>query len=225
MRLVLASRNEHKLRELAALLAPHELVPLPPEVELPPETGETFHQNALAKAEAAAAATGAPAVADDSGIEAAALGGAPGIGSARFAGEGASDEENLAKLLREVPAGGDRRVAYVCALAYVDPDGERGVVEGRCEGILAEVPRGEGGFGYDPAFVPDDTGAGDERTMAELSPDEKHAISHRGRAARELRRRLLEAQEAGRPRGPLADLVRRGNAARRRPRRSAGGAR
>jgi XTP/dITP diphosphohydrolase len=184
MRLVLASRNEHKLRELGALLSPHELVPLPTGIELPPETGETFHENALAKAEAAAAATGIAAVADDSGIEAAALGGAPGIRSARFAGEAASDEENLAKLLRDVPAGGDRRVAYVCALAYADPDGERGVVEGRCEGVLAEEPRGSGGFGYDPAFVP--TELGDGRTMAELDPDEKHAISHRGRAARAL---------------------------------------
>jgi XTP/dITP diphosphohydrolase len=184
MRLVLASRNEHKLRELGALIAPHELVPLPAGVELPPETGETFHENALAKAEAAAAATGIPAVADDSGIEAVALGGAPGIRSARFAGARASDEENLAKLLEDVPAGGDRRVAYVCALAYADPGGERGVVEGRCEGVLAEEPRGSGGFGYDPAFVP--TERGDGRTMAELDPDEKNEISHRGRAARAL---------------------------------------
>jgi XTP/dITP diphosphohydrolase len=184
MRLVLASRNEHKLRELGPLLAPHELVPLPADVELPAETGETFEQNALAKATAAAGATGMPAVADDSGIEAAALGGEPGVRSARFAGEGAGDDENLAKLLRAVPADGDRRVAYVCALAYAEPGGERRVVEGRCAGVLAEQPRGSGGFGYDPAFVPADLDDG--RTMAELAPEEKDAISHRGRAARAL---------------------------------------
>ncbi len=100
MRLVLATSNRHKVRELGALLAPHEVLPLPDQVELPPETGETFAENALVKARTAATATGLPAIADDSGIEAAALGGAPGVRSARFAGENASDEENLAKLLR-----------------------------------------------------------------------------------------------------------------------------
>jgi XTP/dITP diphosphohydrolase len=184
MRLVLASRNAHKAREFAALLAPHELVELPVDVELPPETGETFEENAIAKARAACAATGLPAVGDDSGIEAAALGGAPGVRSARFAGEHATDEENLAKLLREVPPDGDTRVAYVCALAMVHPGGSEAVVEGRCEGRLTHEPRGTGGFGYDPAFVPDDYDDG--RTMAELSAEEKHAISHRGRAARAL---------------------------------------
>jgi XTP/dITP diphosphohydrolase len=123
-----------------------------------------------------------PAVADDSGIEAAALDGRPGVWSARYAGEGASDEENLAKLLAEVPADGDRRVAYVCALAYAEPGAETRVLTERCEGRLAETPRGDGGFGYDPAFVPTDRPDG--RTMAELSVDEKDAISHRGRAAR-----------------------------------------
>ena len=191
MELVLASRNPHKLRELAALLAPHALAPLPPDVKLPPETGGTFAENALAKARAAAAATGRPAVADDSGIEAAALGGAPGVRSARYAGEHASDEENLAKLLAEVPDDGDRAVAYVCALAYVG-QGEERLVEGRCEGMLAREPRGSGGFGYDPAFVPVEREG--DATMAELSPDEKHAISHRGRAARAL----LELLEEGR---------------------------
>ncbi len=182
MRLVLATRNPHKVRELAVLLEPHEVVPLPDGVELPPETGETFADNALGKARAAARATGAPSIADDSGIAAAALGGAPGVRSARFAGEHASDEDNLAKLLRDVPGDGDRRVAYVCALAYVEPGGAEEMFEGRCEGTLAIEPRGSGGFGYDPAFVPDDTG--DDRTMAELPPEEKDAISHRGRAAR-----------------------------------------
>ena len=188
MRLVLASRNPGKLRELAGLLTPLKLEPLPDDVELPPETGETFADNALIKARAAVAETGCPAVADDSGIEAAALGGAPGVRSARYAGETASEEENLAKLLREVPPGGDTRVAYVCALAYVDPDGDEVVTEGRCEGTLVHEPRGENGFGYDPAFVPADYEDG--RTMAELTPDEKDAISHRGRAVRKLIERM-----------------------------------
>jgi XTP/dITP diphosphohydrolase len=184
VRLVLASRNAHKLRELAPLLAPNELLPLPADVQLPPEDGATFAENALGKARAAAAATGETAVADDSGIAAAALAGAPGIRSARFAGEHASDEENLAKLLRDVPADGDTSVAYVCALAMVHPGGSELVVEGRCEGHLTHAPRGAGGFGYDPAFVPEDLD--DQRTMAELDPAEKDAISHRGRAARAL---------------------------------------
>lgn len=183
MRLLVASRNEHKLRELRGLLDGHELLPLPEHVELPPETGATFAANALPKARAAAAATGSASIADDSGIEAAALDGAPGVHSARFAGEEATDEENLAKLLRDVPAGGDRRVAYVCALAYVDGPSER-LFEARCEGELAAAPRGAGGFGYDPAFLPADVPDG--RTMAELDTAEKDAVSHRGRAARAL---------------------------------------
>lgn len=181
MELVLATRNLHKLREFEPLLAPHVLLPLPDEVELPPETGETFAENAVVKALTAAAATGKAAIADDSGIAAVALGGRPGVRSARYAGESATDEENLAKLLREVPAE-DRRVAYVCAVAYVEPGGEPHVVEARCEGTLATEPRGHGGFGYDPAFLPADRD--DNRTMAELTPEEKDAISHRGRAAR-----------------------------------------
>jgi XTP/dITP diphosphohydrolase len=185
-RVVVATRNEHKLRELGEILDRFELVPLPDDVELPPEDGDTFAENALGKARAAARVTGLPAIADDSGIAARALDGRPGVRSARYAGEGATDEENLALLLREVGASDDRRVAYVCALAWVDPAGDERLVEGRCEGTLATEPRGTGGFGYDPAFVPDDTGEGDTRTMAELPPSEKHAISHRGRAARAL---------------------------------------
>jgi XTP/dITP diphosphohydrolase len=185
MRLVLATRNAHKAREFAQLMAPHEIEPLPDEVELPPETGETFAENALGKARAAAQALGRPAFADDSGIAAEALGGRPGVRSARYAGEDATDEENLDKLLEEAPAGS--RLAYVCAIAYVDPDGTEHVVEGRCEGTLAADPRGTGGFGYDPAFVPDEH---PDRTMAELDPAEKDAISHRGRAARALLERL-----------------------------------
>ena len=206
MRLVLATRNEHKLRELAQLMRPIEIDPLPDEVTLPPETGTTFTDNALGKARAAAAATGRTSIADDSGIEAAALRGAPGVWSARYAGENATDEENLAKLLREVPEDGDTRVAYLCAIACVEPGGAEHVVHGRCEGRLTHEPRGTGGFGYDPAFIPDDYDDG--RTMAELSPEEKDGISHRGRAARELKRILLVAEEESRPRGPLAELLR-----------------
>jgi len=182
VKLVLASHNPHKAREFATLLGPHEIVPLPDGVTLPPEIGDSFVDNALDKARAAVRATALPAVADDSGIEAAALDGAPGVRSARFAGEHASDEENLAKLLGEAPAGS--ALAYVCALVYCAADGSEHVVEGRCSGTLAAQPRGDGGFGYDPAFVPDD--CDDGRTMAQLTPEQKDAISHRGRAAREL---------------------------------------
>jgi XTP/dITP diphosphohydrolase len=184
--LIVATRNDHKLRELRELLPGVELDPLPPDVELPPEEGLTFSENAIGKARAAHAATGLSAIADDSGIEAYGLAGRPGVRSARYAGEDATDEENLAKLLEEVGAQDDRRVAYVAVIALLDEGGSESVFEGRSEGTLATEPRGSGGFGYDPAFIPDDTGPNDPRTMAELTPDEKHAISHRGRAAREL---------------------------------------
>lgn len=178
--LVLATRNDHKLREFGEAMPGVSLESLPAEVELPPETGETFAENALVKARAAVAATGRSSLADDSGIEAAALGGKPGVRSARFAGEQATDEENLEKLVDALSGEEDRRVAYVCALALVGADGSEWVVEGRCEGELIDTPRGSGGFGYDPAFVPL-VGDG-KRTMAELSPGEKHSISHRGAA-------------------------------------------
>jgi XTP/dITP diphosphohydrolase len=183
MRLVLATRNEHKRREFTRLLPGVDVQTLPEEVQLPPEEGETFADNALPKARAAAAATGIASIADDSGVEAAALGGAPGVRSARYAGEGASDEQNLRKLLAQAPAGSP--LAYVCALAYVDPQsGAERVFEGRCTGRLAARPHGERGFGYDPAFIPDDQSG--ELTMAQLSDERKDAISHRGRAARAL---------------------------------------
>jgi XTP/dITP diphosphohydrolase len=189
--MILATRNQHKVREMAELLPGVELEPLPAEVELPPETGDSFEANALIKARAARAATGEVTIADDSGIEAADLGGAPGIYSARYAGEGASDETNLEKLLREVDAaGGERRAAYVCAIALIDESGAEYVFEARCEGTLLRETRGSGGFGYDPAFVPDETGPADGRTMAELPPAEKNAISHRGKAVRMLARHL-----------------------------------
>jgi XTP/dITP diphosphohydrolase len=179
---VVATRNPHKLEELAEILPAKRLLPLPDEVELPPEDADTFAGNALGKARAAHRATGLAVIADDSGIEAAALGGRPGVRSARYAGEDATDEENLALLLAEVGRHEDRSVAYVCAIAHVAADGAETVREARCEGTLAREPRGSGGFGYDPAFVPADFDDG--RTMAELSPAEKHSISHRGRAAR-----------------------------------------
>ena len=162
----------------------------PADVEHPPEDGESFAANALIKGRAASQATGEAAIADDSGIEAAALGGRPGVLSARYAGEGASDRQNLDKLIADLAGAEDKRLAYVCALALVDADGAEHLFEGRCEGWLADEPRGEGGFGYDPAFLPGDIGPLDKRTMAELSPDEKHAISHRGRAARAMAERL-----------------------------------
>lgn len=183
MKLVLATRNEHKAREFAALLVPHAVEALPAEVMLPPETGTTFAENALVKARVAAQALGVISIADDSGIESVALHGAPGVYSARFAGVEATDAENLEKLLREAPAGS--ALTYVCAIAVVDPvSGDEELFEGRCTGTLDPDPRGAGGFGYDPAFKPDDIPG--DRTMAELAPHEKDAISHRGKAARAL---------------------------------------
>jgi XTP/dITP diphosphohydrolase len=182
VRLILATRNAHKLREFERLLPGIELVPLPEGIELPPEVGDTFTANALPKARAAAEAAGAVAIADDSGIESEALGGAPGVRSARFAGPEATDAENLARLRAEAPAGS--RLRYVCVIAHVRPDGSEQLFEGRCEGRLSAEARGARGFGYDPVFLPDDLPDG--RTMAELEDAEKDAISHRGRAARAL---------------------------------------
>jgi XTP/dITP diphosphohydrolase len=193
LKLLLATHNEHKRREFARLLlGPNgggwEIEALPDTVELPPEDGETFAENALGKARAAATATGRVSIADDSGIAAAALGGAPGVRSARYAGEHATDSQNLEKLLREAPAGS--QLEYVCVISYVDPgSGVERTFEGRCKGRLAASPAGEGGFGYDPAFLPDDGPRG--LTMAELSDAEKDEISHRGRAARALQAWLL----------------------------------
>ncbi len=218
MRLLLATHNEHKRREFARLLPGHEVLALPDGFELPPEDGETFEQNALSKAHGAAAkarAIGALAIADDSGIEAAALRGAPGVRSARYAGEGASDSENLAKLIAEAPVGSGLR--YVCALALVGPaGGEERMFLGRCEGRMAATPQGEKGFGYDPVFVPDEQpqprsdaerddagrdggerGADGPLTMAQLSDSEKDAISHRGRAARALDAWLAQQARRG----------------------------
>ena len=179
MRLLLATRNAHKLREFERLLPGVGLDPLPDGVPSPREDGDSYAANALIKARAAAAATGRTAIADDSGIEAEALGGAPGVRTARYAGPAATDAENLAKLAREAPAGS--RLRYVCAIAHVEPGGAEHVFEATCDGTLADRPRGERGFGYDPLFQ-----TADGRTMAELPDAEKDAISHRGRAARAL---------------------------------------
>lgn len=184
---MLATRNAHKLREFERLLAAAQISvrALPEGIELPPEVGETFAANALPKARAAAAATGRLTIADDSGIEAKVLGGRPGVRSARYAGPDASDEENLAKLQREVPVATALR--YVCVLALVDPSrngaGERLFV-GQCRGRMAPARSGGRGFGYDPVFLPD--GVSPPQTMAELPDADKDQISHRGRAVRAL---------------------------------------
>lgn len=183
MRLLLATHNAHKCREFARLLSGHEIDLLPAAVTLPPEDGQTFADNAFGKARAAAQATGRVTIADDSGIEAAALGGAPGVRSARYAGEHASDEQNVHKLIEEVPAGSALR--YVCALAYVDPvGGSEQLFESYCCGRMQTDPRGKRGFGYDPVFLADEGPEG--LTMAEFSDTQKDAISHRGKAARAL---------------------------------------
>ena len=204
---VLATRNTHKLGEVSRLLAPFGLTvgPLPPTVELPPEVGETFTANALPKAQAAARQLAQPVIADDSGLEAAALDGAPGIRSSRYAGENATDAKNLRKLLAEVPAGSGLR--YVCALAFVDGTTER-VFGGECRGHMAPAPRGARGFGYDPVFIPDGSPAGGspDRTMAELEDSEKDLISHRGMAVREFARWFLDDRPGPRPRALTPQL-------------------
>jgi XTP/dITP diphosphohydrolase len=179
----LASRNEHKLAEVRRLLTPFRLTAavLPRNIVLPPEDGDTFAANALPKARVAAQELKRPVIADDSGIEATALSGRPGVRSARFAGEQATDEENLRKLMAEAPVGSELR--YVCAIAFVDGATER-VFFGECRGRLAPAPRGDNGFGYDPVFLPDEDPA--QRTMAELTDHEKDLISHRGRAMRDF---------------------------------------
>jgi len=178
--LVLATRNDHKVAEVTRLLAPFDLavIGLPLEVVLPPEDGDSYSANALIKARAAAQQLGRAVIADDSGIEAAALNGRPGIRSARYAGEHATDAENLAKLVSEAPAGSELR--YVCALAFVD-GGLAHVLHGYCSGRLAPSARGHNGFGYDPVFIPLQQPA---VTMAELTETQKDAISHRGNALR-----------------------------------------
>ena len=188
-RVVLATRNQHKIRELARILAPYdvELVDWPdlPDVA---ETGTTFAENALLKARAIASLTGLVAVADDSGLTVDALNGMPGVLSARWAGRHGDDAANLGLVLAQLADVPDERrtAAFVCAAAAVSPSGAELVVEGRVDGVLLHAARGDGGFGYDPIFVP----AGESRTTAEMSADEKDALSHRGKAFRALAPRL-----------------------------------
>ena len=202
MRLVLATRNVAKLEELRRILAP--LVPvevlglgdLPAYPEVP-ETGATFEENALIKAREAAARTGLPAVADDSGLTVDALNGMPGVLSARWAGHAASDENNLRLVLEQIEdVPDDRRgAAFVCAAVLVTPDGTEQVTRGTVTGGLLRAPRGSNGFGYDPIFLP----AGETRSTAEMSAAEKDAISHRGKAFRALAPLIASALDRQRP--------------------------
>ena len=188
---LLGSTNPGKLREYREILqgldlelvAPNDLNPVPPE---PDESALTFAENASAKARGYAAASGLQTIADDSGLEVYALRGAPGVRSRRFFGEDASAEERNAKLLALLDDVPDRSARFVCVTALASPDGHVELFEGEVHGEIAESPRGEAGFGYDPVFVI----AGDGRTMAELPPEEKHRISHRGLAGAKLRARL-----------------------------------
>ncbi len=187
-RLLLATRNEGKQRELRELLAIPNLVletfaqyPLIGELE---ETGVTFEANARAKAAHAARSSGVLSLGEDSGLEVDSLGGAPGVFSARYAGARGYDEANIEKLLRELARAENRHARFVCAVAVAEPDGEvTATARGTCEGSIALTPRGAGGFGYDPIFLPD---AAPGRTMAELTPVEKAALSHRGQALRRI---------------------------------------
>ncbi|MCL4514017.1 MAG: XTP/dITP diphosphatase [Firmicutes bacterium] len=193
-RLVLSSRNNYKLTELKGLLSDLEIqiASLKDFPEMPPvvEDGKTFKENAAKKALAAAQFTKLLALADDSGLEVDALHGQPGVLSARFSGEGATDEANnarLLELLRDVPEG-KRAARFRCAIAIATPEGQIEYAEGSCEGAIAFAPRGTNGFGYDPLFMPDGFGG---RTFAELQPGEKNAISHRGRALAATRQLLV----------------------------------
>jgi len=183
MKLLIATGNAHKLGEIRAMLAWPGVTlvgmkeygrPLP-EVD---EDAETFEGNALKKARTLCAATGLWTLADDSGLEVAALGGAPGVRSARYAGEGKGDAANNARLLRELDGVEDRRARFRCVLALAAPDGRTWTVEGRCEGRIAHEASGTGGFGYDPLFHPD----GGTQSFAAIPAEEKNRISHRARA-------------------------------------------
>jgi XTP/dITP diphosphohydrolase len=199
VRVLLATRNTGKIAELQRILSPYgvELVGLDPDFEPGPETAPDFRGNALAKAREAAAHSGLPSVADDSGLAVDAMNGMPGVLSARWAGRHGDDVANLELLLgqiSDVPS--DRRTArFVCAAAAVLPDGRELVVEETMEGHVIDAPRGTNGFGYDPIFVP----AGETRTSAELPSAEKDAISHRGKAFRALVPQLMDALGASHP--------------------------
>jgi XTP/dITP diphosphohydrolase len=194
--LVLASANPDKAREITAILSaalPVTLLARPADVPDVVEDGETLLDNARLKARALAAATGTAAVADDTGLEVDALGGAPGVYSARYAGEDATYADNVAKLLRELAGladgGGSRRARFRTVALVAFPDGAEVWAEGTVEGTISSEARGSHGFGYDPVFVP---GGGEGRTFAEMRVEEKDAVSHRGRAFRALASRLAE---------------------------------
>ncbi len=196
LELVLASANPDKVAEIAAILSEAAgivLLPRPAEVPDLEETGETLLENARMKAEALCRATGRPAIADDTGLEVDALGGRPGVYSARYAGEQATYADNVALLLAELDGapdhGGDRRARFRTVALAAFPDGSEVWAEGVVEGHIAGSARGSGGFGYDPVFVP----GGGRQTFAELSAEEKHGCSHRGRAFRALGERLRPA--------------------------------
>ena len=192
MKLIVATRNKHKLEEIHAILAGldvelHSALDFPeiPDVE---EDGETFEANAIKKAVTLARATGCWALADDSGLEVDALGSAPGVYSARYAGEPVSYPANNEKLLRELAGQNNRRARFRCVMALSDPAGRAETVEGRCEGHIIEALRGVAGFGYDPLFVPE----GFTQTFAEMRADQKNAISHRGQALHAAREKWDE---------------------------------
>ena len=194
---VLATHNRHKVTELQRILhgLPVRLVSSG-ELDLPDveETGRTFADNALLKARACAGATGLPAVADDSGLEVDALGGEPGVRSARYAGGHGNDEANLRLVLERLGSSPHRTGRFVCVAALVVPGGREITETGVMEGVITHEPRGDGGFGYDPIFV----ATGQRRTNAELTPDEKDAISHRGAAFRALRPHLQDLAASAR---------------------------
>jgi XTP/dITP diphosphohydrolase len=186
-RLVLATANPDKVVEISALLPGVDLVSRPSDIPEVVEDGDTLEANALLKARAICAATGSPAVADDTGLEVMALGGAPGVWSARFAGENATYGDNVAKLIADLEGESDRTARFRTVAAIVTPDGEEIVVDGVTWGTIAIEPVGSGGFGYDPVFIPDD---GDGRVYAQMTLDEKNALSQRGRAFRALAKTL-----------------------------------
>ena len=200
IRVVLATANPDKAAEIARILAdvaaPVELVPRPPDVPEVDETGATLEANARLKAVALVAATGMPAIADDTGLEVDALGGAPGVYSARFAGPDATYADNCAHLLNRLAAipAAARTARFVTVALACWPDGREVAAIGVVEGTIAEAPTGDDGFGYDPVFVPTE---GDGRSFAQMRPEEKHAISHRGRAFRTLAEGLLVLAQVG----------------------------
>jgi len=207
MQLLIGTRNRDKLREIRSIfqLPGVHMVsalefPALPEIE---ETGATLEENAVQKAASLARLTGCWTLADDAGLEVEALHGAPGVYSARYAGETASYEENNRKLLNQLSGHADRRAVFRCVIALSDPLGSARTVEGECRGTIADAPRGDKGFGYDPLFLPE----GDERTFAEMGEREKNAISHRKQALHNARVAWAAILVAGRDRWPTDEAT------------------